>query len=48
MPYWDERVLEMSKAFPTVTWDQFHIDILAALCEKVTAGPLASWKRNLR
>src|SRR5436189_6372185 len=30
MPYWDERVLEMSKAFPDVTWDKFHIDILAA------------------
>src|ERR1700738_878955 len=30
MPYWDERVLEMSKAFPSVTWDKFHIDILTA------------------
>src|SRR6266853_6561147 len=30
MPYWDERVLEMSKAFPNVTWDKFHIDILTA------------------
>src|SRR5271154_2138702 len=30
MPYWDERVLEMSKAFPDVTWDKFHIDILTA------------------
>src|SRR5690242_844523 len=30
MPYWDERVLEVSKAFPSVTWDKFHIDILAA------------------
>src|SRR6201988_4997437 len=30
MPYWDERVIEMSKAFPNVTWDKFHIDILTA------------------
>lgn len=30
MPYWDERVLEMSKVFPRVTWDKFHIDILTA------------------
>jgi tartrate dehydrogenase/decarboxylase/D-malate dehydrogenase len=30
MPYWDERVLEMSENFPTVTWDKFHIDILTA------------------
>jgi tartrate dehydrogenase/decarboxylase/D-malate dehydrogenase len=30
MPYWDERVLEMAKAFPEVTWDKFHIDILTA------------------
>ena len=30
MPYWDERVLEMSKTFPNVTWDKFHIDILTA------------------
>jgi tartrate dehydrogenase/decarboxylase/D-malate dehydrogenase len=30
MPYWDERVLEMAKAFPGVTWDKFHIDILTA------------------
>jgi tartrate dehydrogenase/decarboxylase/D-malate dehydrogenase len=30
MPYWDERVLEMAKAFPNVTWDKFHIDILTA------------------
>jgi tartrate dehydrogenase/decarboxylase / D-malate dehydrogenase len=30
MPYWDERVAEMSKAFPNVTWDKFHIDILTA------------------
>ena len=30
MPYWDERVFEMSKAFPTVTCDKFHIDILTA------------------
>src|SRR3979490_2601682 len=30
MPYWDERVLEVSKAFPSVTLDKFHIDILTA------------------
>ena len=30
MPYWDERVAEIAKAFPEVRWDQYHIDILAA------------------
>ena len=30
MPYWDERVEEVSKAFPAVAWDKFHIDILTA------------------
>jgi tartrate dehydrogenase/decarboxylase/D-malate dehydrogenase len=30
MPFWDERVEEMSKAFPEVRWDKYHIDILAA------------------
>ena len=30
MPYWDERVVEMAKAFPDVAWDKFHIDILTA------------------
>jgi len=30
MPYWDERVLAMAKAFPEITWDKFHIDILTA------------------
>ena len=30
MPYWDERVAEMSKAYPGVAVDRFHIDILAA------------------
>jgi tartrate dehydrogenase/decarboxylase/D-malate dehydrogenase len=30
MPYWDERVEEMAKAYPEVTWDKYHIDILAA------------------
>ena len=30
MPYWDERVAEMAKAFPDVAVDQFHIDILCA------------------
>jgi len=30
MPYWDERVREISRQYPDVTWDQYHIDILAA------------------
>jgi len=30
MPYWDERVAEMSAAYPDVTLDKFHIDILTA------------------
>ena len=30
MPFWDERVEEMSKAFPDVAVDKFHIDILTA------------------
>ena len=30
MPYWDERVVEMSKGYPEVRVDKFHIDILAA------------------
>ncbi|MBN9586261.1 MAG: tartrate dehydrogenase [Afipia sp. 62-7] len=30
MPYWDERVEEMAKAYPGVKWDKYHIDILAA------------------
>ena len=30
MPYWDERVAEMSKAYPEVAVDRFHIDILTA------------------
>src|SRR5215469_2810642 len=30
MPFWDERVREMSKRFPGVTLDQYHIDILTA------------------
>lgn len=30
MPWWDERVAEMAKAYPAVTQDKFHIDILAA------------------
>ncbi|MBK9083301.1 MAG: tartrate dehydrogenase [Rhizobiales bacterium] len=30
MPYWDERVREMAKAYPGVRWDQYHIDILCA------------------
>ena len=30
MPYWDERVVEMSRHYPDVTVDKFHIDILTA------------------
>jgi tartrate dehydrogenase/decarboxylase/D-malate dehydrogenase len=30
MPYWDERVEEMAKAYPGVRWDKYHIDILTA------------------
>ncbi len=30
MPYWDERVSEMAKAYPDVSVDKFHIDILTA------------------
>jgi tartrate dehydrogenase/decarboxylase/D-malate dehydrogenase len=30
MPYWDERVVEMSKQYPGVRVDKYHIDILTA------------------
>ncbi|WP_372425716.1 tartrate dehydrogenase [Salinarimonas chemoclinalis] len=30
MPYWDERVAEMAKAYPEIAVDKFHIDILTA------------------
>ena len=30
MPYWDERVDAMASAYPDVSVDRFHIDILAA------------------
>ena len=31
MPYWDERVIEMSQSLPrTSKWDKYHIDILTA------------------
>ena len=30
MPYWDERVAEMSLQYPQVRMDKFHIDILSA------------------
>ena len=30
MPYWDERVAAMSKSFPDIALDKFHIDILTA------------------
>lgn len=31
MPYWDERVREMSAKYPDVKVDSFHIDALAAM-----------------
>ena len=30
LPYWDERFAEMSKRFPDIKTDQYHIDILTA------------------
>jgi tartrate dehydrogenase/decarboxylase/D-malate dehydrogenase len=30
MPWWDERVEEMAAAYPDVTYDKYHIDILCA------------------
>lgn len=30
MPYWDSRVAEMSKDYPDIAVDQYHIDILTA------------------
>ena len=30
MPYWDERVEEMAKSYPGISWDKYHIDILCA------------------
>src|SRR5580700_1871403 len=30
MPYWDERVVEMSRSYPEIRWDKYHIDILTA------------------
>ncbi|MDH3229865.1 MAG: tartrate dehydrogenase [Alphaproteobacteria bacterium] len=30
MPYWDERVRAVSKDYPDISWNQFHIDILTA------------------
>jgi tartrate dehydrogenase/decarboxylase/D-malate dehydrogenase len=30
MPYWDERVAEMSREYPGIQLDKFHIDILTA------------------
>lgn len=30
MPFWDERFAELSKQYPSIQVDQFHIDILAA------------------
>jgi tartrate dehydrogenase/decarboxylase / D-malate dehydrogenase len=30
MPFWDGRVREISKSFPNVRWEQYHIDILTA------------------
>lgn len=30
MPYWDERFAEISKDFPDIKTDQYHVDIMAA------------------
>ena len=30
MPFWDERVVAVARDYPTVRWDKFHVDILAA------------------
>jgi len=30
MPYWDERVVEVSKDYSSVQWNKYHIDILTA------------------
>lgn len=30
MPYWDERVAEMARAYPDIRVDKYHIDILTA------------------
>ncbi len=30
MPYWDKRFAKMSKSYPDVTVDQYHIDIMTA------------------
>lgn len=30
MPYWDERVVQMSARYPEITVDKYHIDILTA------------------
>lgn len=30
MPFWDKRVTEMAKGYPSVNVDQYHIDILTA------------------
>jgi tartrate dehydrogenase/decarboxylase / D-malate dehydrogenase len=30
MPFWDERVEEIAKDYPSVVWDKYHIDILTA------------------
>ncbi|PZU08021.1 tartrate dehydrogenase [Sphingomonas sp.] len=30
MPYWDERVEAVARDYPDVSWDKYHVDILAA------------------
>jgi len=30
MPYWDERLELMARQYPEVSWDKYHVDILAA------------------
>ena len=37
MPYWDERVAAMSKAYPEVSVDKFHIDILTGALRAAAA-----------
>ena len=36
MPYWDERVEAMSKNYPDIKWDKYHIDILGGVVRAQT------------
>jgi tartrate dehydrogenase/decarboxylase/D-malate dehydrogenase len=40
MPYWDERVAEMTQSYPGVKVDKFHIDILCAHFVKTPTGSM--------